>query len=219
MALAIDPEKHGMPTIDEWADSVFGPMHVDVGPGDPQLGLPDFTYNDGVDLDDGVGALAPAYGLDALEDAGGAGRLLLPSDGVAGGDGVDWADWPVVMPPAMLGMDVMHDVSNDAGLDLLRWEDVSALLNVEDAYVDVDFRLDGDRGADAAMMTSWAPAYGADLYERAGETAAIAMAPAHGLDVLATRAEEDADGFYAPLSLDGPGDGVDVADAGLFGGS
>jgi hypothetical protein len=207
MALALDPEKHGMPTIDEWADSVFGPLPMSIGPGDPQLGLPDFEYNDGVDAADGPAAMAPGYGLDALEDAAGPGLLLRPLDGVPGGDGVDWADGPAPLPPAMFGRDLLQDVSLDAGADLLRWEDVAPLLDVQDVYERGDGgpALHVDVGRDG-----WAAAFAADGVDRAGAATAV-MTPAIGQDLVSWTAQdaEDERAFYAPLSAGGAGDGVD----------
>jgi hypothetical protein len=202
MALAVDPEKHGMPTVDEWADSVFGPLHFEVGPGDPQLGLPDFVYNDGVEAAGAPAGLAPGYGLDAVEDAAGPGLLAAPLD-AAGGDGIDWADGLAVLPPAMFGQDLLQDVS--FGQHLLRWEDVAAQLTITDAYDDGDLDID-------AGLATWAAAFAQDGIDRTGANAAAMMAPASGLDVMSWPGDDE-QGLFAPLLVDGAGDGVDAGAA------
>jgi hypothetical protein len=192
MALAIDPDKVGMPSLDDWADSLFGPQHYEVGPGDPQLGLPEFEYDDGFEPAGGPDPLFPAYGLDAMELAEGPALLSRPQGGVDGVDQVDWAD---VASPAAFGQDMLVQ----SGEDLLSWDDVAASLAVEDVFVD-----EPEEGAWLAM----APSFGEDLLERESPLVAdLGTAPASGEDLLAAVADEE------ELLLPLPEDGVDLPEA------
>jgi len=186
MALAIDPDKVGMPSIDDWADSVFGPSHYDVGPGDPQLGLPDYDYNDGFDPPDGLlFPLLPAYGLDALEVADGPVALALPMQGL---DGVDDVGWTEVLAPAAFARDILVDVA--------------PLLAANDLFV--------DESDEAYELLATAPAFGVDDVEREDTLLALGTAPAFGQDLLAEQVDEDE--LLLPLPQGGMQDGVDGPD-------